>query len=431
MRSLLTGDANTISYSCIKDTYVSDGGYGIEQEIYDLNGFGGNIDRHPVFVKGSPDFYVDLDYHLQLDSPCIDTGDPNTVGISSIDIDGDFRVMGGRIDIGADETYPTIEVISPMADEQWAAGSVRNIEWGGSNAYENVDIWFWFTDIYGGHWDIIEDDIANTGSYEWDVPEVDSDDCYLWVVTAEPDTNAVIEGSGWFSIKPYTAGPDVDSLWRTLGGDFDRKGLSEYWGPELGCVKWQFETEGPVSAGVTVGYDGRVYIPCKDGKIYTVDSDGALLWSYNVNSPILTSPSIGSDGGVYVGAMNGMLYAINIDGNLRWTTDTDSLIYSSPAVSEDGKVYVGSDDGKIYGFGTDGSKLWEFQTGGFGSMIEGAIFASPVVDANGIVYVGSVYDSNLYAFDGNDGSVKWVHHFDSNGWVFASPVLNEKDGIIY
>jgi outer membrane protein assembly factor BamB len=45
--------------------------------------------------------------------------------------------------------------------------------------------------------------------------------------------------------------------------------------------------------------------------------------------------------------------------------------------------------------------------------------------------VGSVYDSNLYAFDGNDGSVKWVHHFDSNGWVFASPVLNEKDGIIY
>ena len=64
----------------------------------------GDISAEPFFVDGNnPDPNL-RDYHLLPSSPCIDTGDPNYVAdANEVDIDGDARVIGGRIDIGADE----------------------------------------------------------------------------------------------------------------------------------------------------------------------------------------------------------------------------------------------------------------------------------------------------------------------------------------
>jgi hypothetical protein len=59
----------------------------------------GNIDVDPEFVDAPGG-----DYHLMWDSPCVDAGDPNFVAQEGeVDIDGEPRVMGGRVDMGADE----------------------------------------------------------------------------------------------------------------------------------------------------------------------------------------------------------------------------------------------------------------------------------------------------------------------------------------
>jgi predicted outer membrane repeat protein len=75
----------------------------------------GNIDVEPMFVgsylddNGTPnpndDFWVTGDdYHLRWDSPCVDAGDPNFIAEEGeVDIDGEPRVMGYRVDMGADE----------------------------------------------------------------------------------------------------------------------------------------------------------------------------------------------------------------------------------------------------------------------------------------------------------------------------------------
>ncbi len=81
-----------------------------------LNWGSGNIDANPCFVEpgywdanGTPydandDFWVDGDYHLLPDSPCIDAGDPNYVAEpNETDLDGNPRVIAGRIDMGAYE----------------------------------------------------------------------------------------------------------------------------------------------------------------------------------------------------------------------------------------------------------------------------------------------------------------------------------------
>jgi hypothetical protein len=48
--------------------------------------------------------WMDGDYHLRWDSPCINAGDPNfSAVVIASDIDGEPRIMAGRVDIGCDE----------------------------------------------------------------------------------------------------------------------------------------------------------------------------------------------------------------------------------------------------------------------------------------------------------------------------------------
>ena len=76
-----------VTYSCLQGSYA---------------GTGGNIDSDPCFVDD-----VNDDYHLTWDSNCVDTGDPNFVeDANETDIDGNPRLMGGRVDMGADEDFP-------------------------------------------------------------------------------------------------------------------------------------------------------------------------------------------------------------------------------------------------------------------------------------------------------------------------------------
>ncbi|UCC97048.1 MAG: PQQ-like beta-propeller repeat protein [Phycisphaerales bacterium] len=222
----------------------------------------------------------------------------------------------------------------------------------------------------------------------------------------------------------------VESAWKSLGGNFRRTGLSENSGPETGCVGWKYQTDGAVSASVTVGVAGRIHIPCEDGRLYTLDPNGSLLWSYDANSPLVSSPSVGSDGTVYVGDTNGKLHAVDLNGSLLWAYHTCGFVYCSPAVSEDGNVYFGSQDGAFNALAHDGTELWSFRTKGPGPVPNGSILASPAIGSDGTVYVAGLYDPNLYALDPNDGTLKWTCSFDSRGWPFASPVV-ATDGTIY
>ena len=59
----------------------------------------GNINADPLFTDPKSS-----DFHLLPDSPCVNAGDPNyAVTPDATDIDGEPRIMGGRVDMGADE----------------------------------------------------------------------------------------------------------------------------------------------------------------------------------------------------------------------------------------------------------------------------------------------------------------------------------------
>jgi outer membrane protein assembly factor BamB len=388
----------------------------------------GNIDTDPCFVDADAN-----DYHLSSASLCINAGGFNSYA-NQTDIDGQPRVMGYPliIDIGADEFFaPTIIVNRPTDGDLWITGSTHEITWQYKFYEGNVNILFSADE--GSTWQSVAENIPGTGEFLWNLPEhLDSTQSLISVEPNIPDPNIIIIPSGLFSIGPDITHQPINPKWKSLGGDFDRSGLSTNFGPELGCIKWKFETGGAVSSSVTASAGNRIHIACEDGNLYTLNSrTGSLYWSYDTNTPLLSSPTVGLDGSVYVGGRNNRLYAISFNGSPRWTFATDGFISSSPAVApDDSAVYACSQDGNLYALGHDGSELWKFTTKGPGKDLQGSILGSPAVGDDGTIYLAGVYDPNLYALEPNDGSVKWNCRFDSDGWAFASPVIGS-GGAIY
>jgi outer membrane protein assembly factor BamB len=433
-RGLRIVDPSLVTYCCVSSTRI----FGNESAPYDLAGQGGNISEAPRFIQpyGEPE---KLDYHLRLDSACVNAGDPNPAEEDILDIDGQSRVMGGRMDIGADEVTPVITVERPSEGDVWIKGSTHQIKWSSYGISGMVTIRY--SSDNGAGWIEIEDNVADTGEFMWLLPDnLASDQCLVSVMPSVPDAQVICEDSGLFTIQADFVHPPVTAKWQTLGGNFKRSGLSADYGPGRGCIKWQFEVPAAVSASAAVGAGGRVHISCENGSLYTLNGgDGWPIWTYDAFSPLISSPTVGQDGSLYVGTEDGRLHAVSIAGTVRWTYTAGSAISSSPAVGSDATVYVCSQDGILYALGHDGSELWSFRTGGRGAG-KGAIFSSPAVAEDGTVYISGLYDPNLYALDPLDGSVKWACSFefpdpcDSNhvtfGWPFASPVVGQ-DGTVY
>ena len=63
------------------------------------DGINHNISADPQFVNPAAG-----DYHLAANSPAIDAGNNNQPGLPAFDIDGDLRIIGLAVDMGADES---------------------------------------------------------------------------------------------------------------------------------------------------------------------------------------------------------------------------------------------------------------------------------------------------------------------------------------
>jgi len=430
---LLPDSPAKVAFSCIQDDDPND------LSIPFGGALNNNIDDNPMFVRepndggdgwgqGGNDDFGDL--HLRKGSPCIDTGCCPSLpyGSNRTDIDGQARIMNGRIDIGADEFYaPLIVVTVPAGGEVWTAGSSHRIEWEAYGA-GNLDILF--SEDNGSIWQTIQSSVANTGSYFWHLPDkVNSDKCIISIIPSIPDANTTCLQSGIFEICPYPKRPDVPPGLKPSNRLPWRLERQES-GPQLGCVKWQFVTGGAVTAPAAVGFGNKIYISCQDGKLYALNGgNGSMLWSYDTNTPLVAAAAAGYHGMAYAAGENGKLYAVDDGGNLKWTHSTAGFIYSSPVVSPDGKIYVCSQDGVFYALAGNGGELWSLKTGGFGRM-KGSILATPVIAKDSTVYIGSLYDPNLYALNPQDGAVKWNCSFRLRGWPFTSPAL-ASDGTIY
>jgi hypothetical protein len=136
---IISGNPNvTIKYSDVQGGLAGMSYPPAHTPHWDAN----DTNANPLFVRDpnpGPDGYWDDvnddfgDLHLRDDSPCIDAGDPNYVsGPNETDIDGQPRVVGCRVDIGADE-FVYLGDIEPDGDVDFADFAVFAGYWQNTN----------------------------------------------------------------------------------------------------------------------------------------------------------------------------------------------------------------------------------------------------------------------------------------------------------
>lgn len=161
-------------------------------------------------------------------------------------------------------------------------------------------------------------------------------------------------------------------------------------------------------------------------------------WSYITNTEVYSSPVIGQDGTIYISSgsdeldLSGNVYAMNPDGTLKWSYEAISLFYGSCAIGKDGTIYVAGlipsgevGVGIVYAFNpNNGSVKWTFT----GFPTNGASVASPTIGPDGTIYVASL-DNYLYAINPN-GTLKWESPSAGDSYSLVCPAIGQ-DGTIY
>ena len=106
-------------YSCVYDPNDPTG-QDYTPDVY------GNFSGNPRFAYADcTDPNALLNVHLAADSPCINAGNPALSYEGQRDIDNEGRVLGGRVDIGADEVDPACADVFSALD--WNADGVVNL----------------------------------------------------------------------------------------------------------------------------------------------------------------------------------------------------------------------------------------------------------------------------------------------------------------
>lgn len=119
------------------------------------------------------------DYSLPYYSRCVNTGIPDTSGLSlpEYDIAGNNRINLGRIDLGAFESSADkfICILQPIGNEGFLTGTTQEIKWK-SNA---VNVKLEYTSDGGDTWNDIVASTPNDGLFNWIIPPVESEYCNL------------------------------------------------------------------------------------------------------------------------------------------------------------------------------------------------------------------------------------------------------------
>ncbi|MHC4620975.1 MAG: S8 family serine peptidase, partial [Planctomycetota bacterium] len=247
--------ANCILWNNNDDLYNCSATYSC---IQDGDSGTGNISSDPCFVDADAN-----DFHLDINSPCINTGDPNGDYTAEKDIDGHPRVMAATVDMGADE----FSRIFNLEQEKWYDNiqdaiddANRNenetIEVGPNRYYENID--------FNGVPCIL------TG--------VDPND---WAVVAA----TIIDANGSGTVVTFDSNEDANSV---LAGFTITGGADKY---SIGGGVYCYQTSPTITHCLITGNSAE-----KGGGIGTKENQSAV----NVAHCNFTGNSAETGGGMYV-----------------------------------------------------------------------------------------------------------------------------------
>ncbi|MHC4573074.1 MAG: PKD domain-containing protein, partial [Planctomycetota bacterium] len=307
----------------------------------------GNISDDPCFANPDAD-----DYHLQVYSRCINAGDPNFASEpNETDIDGEARVYGGRVDMGADEYVGHLMPIANAGPDQYfEQAQPVTLDASGSFFYDpGGTMQFEWTQIAGPNVELSD----STAIQPTFVPEVEAEYRFELVVnddlyTSYPDEVLVVvgnrppvadagpdrpcqvgeqvslDGTGSYDPDP---GNELSYMWTQLQGPNVVLHGANTSTPYFDCNQWAlYEFELMVSDAEDDSQPSSVQVVTIDATIQQQELDVRYDGGYNYNYPDISG--------------NKVVYASNFGCPLSWDLKCKDMSAGYLYVFEGGGIHA-------------------------------------------------------------------------------------------
>lgn len=177
---------------------------------------------------------------------------------------------------------------------------------------------------------------------------------------------------------------------------------------KAGQIIWEFDAQEEILSG-PVEKDGIIYFTAGEGSLYAVDlSDGKEVWSFMVKGApsvqYLSNPIIVGNTVFFSSGLSNVLFAIDIATHEeRWKVE-DLNSHNASLFADETNVYLVNGDGGIYAFDADnGSMKWEKNIG------SSIITDCTLMDGNLYFYS---YDNHIFSIDLNNGDTDFEYIFE-------------------
>jgi len=360
-------------------------------ENYRLSGEGNHVGVDPLFIDAEAG-----DYSLSLQSPAVDAGSMVVVDFefSDSDLDGNTRIVGTEIDLGAYEKQgPYLVLVTPFTGQTLIENQELELRWK-SSLSGNYDLEYSIDS--GVSWVSI---VSSASGYEylWDVPGLLPGDLTVRITSLDfPDIHNEIEVSYAESI-PYEA---------QLAGIFGAEGS-----PHI--VDRRFTVPQMQSMSVEAGTEFQFIAFPEWTFDHAVEVNGCFQVFGSASEPVVFK---GEDDGLW----NGILF-----------TETSYDLFVSHSAFENGEVYLRGCELEI--------ENCEFRNHDYTSLLvrenaylyaSGCVFvenatALSIVQGEAVV-VNSLFYSNELGLYLNSGQLEC---FNSIFW--ANDSYTEDDSVIY
>jgi eukaryotic-like serine/threonine-protein kinase len=179
-----------------------------------------------------------------------------------------------------------------------------------------------------------------------------------------------------------------------------------------GAVRWKFRADEGVPSDLIRHGDTVFAVTSEDRHVALDLKTGRLKWERfsgadRSDRTYPASPRIAGNV-VLFGGRNGLVQALDANtGDVKWTRQLNGRV-STPPTLIDGGVYVGSSKGSIYRL-TPTTGVIEHEL-----VLPGSAYGNPIPIANGIVV--PVYENNLVSLDRELTRIRWQQ--SGRGWAF-------------
>ncbi|NOX90644.1 MAG: PKD domain-containing protein, partial [Calditrichaeota bacterium] len=125
-----------------------------------------------------------MDYRLASNSFAVNSGDPDTLNttLTKTDLKGEARIANGRVDLGPYEYHGDfLRLTRPNGGESFKQQTMQTVRWKGNVTPVQIE----YSADLGNNWEFIATITNDEQSYDWQVPNVFSEQCLIRITAAD------------------------------------------------------------------------------------------------------------------------------------------------------------------------------------------------------------------------------------------------------